>query len=1182
VFLKIFLTVLLLSSMSSAALAQSFLGSLRGRVADSTGAAIEGVKVTLVNEGTRNVRVTATNGQGEYVFAAVIPATYTVVAEGVGLDRQERKGIVVATQANVTVDLALGVGVVSDEVTVSAEAAQIELADASISQLFDNQKIVDLPNLGRNIYLTAAKLSENVVWTGGEQSIRMHDHYSTSQASIAGGPVRRNNFLVDGVSLADLTNRILILPSPETTQDMKVQANTYDAEVGRTGGGTYNVTLRSGENQPHGSFVFYAREKDWAANRFENNWFGTPKPDTTERTYAGSIGGPVYIPKIYDGRNRTFFWFSTERYEKGNSGSTSQQVPTDRERQGDFSQTFNADGSLHVIYDPLTTRIDPGTGKIVRDPFPGNIIPANRISQLGSYLANLYPTANATRASYNNSSTPNYVGSAGLTPHHGTQYTGKLDHQFTSWFKAAASYINQTTQENHTYPWDNPALPDATRIATTGSSTDRAVDATSANAQITPDPATVIAIRWGFNRLWDKSYPLKSSGYDYAALTALGLDRNLVDTLSNPAFPAITPTGYASFGGGNTSESVYYTRNFNISASHFFGRHSLKTGFDYRTLGIAGILSGGNLQLGFTNLFTNADPNNTNDSSSGSGLASLLLGLPDSGTYTASSRLNDYVRYFGFFVQDDFRVTSKLTLNYGIRFEHETGVAEEDNNIYVDFDPTAVNPISTAVSGALGRDVLGTVLFAPQDGHPNRTSHPYSFKLGPRFGFALGLGEKTSIRGGYGIYWAPWSLETSSMAPAGTTQITSINAEGALLGLPNGVTTIENPYPTGVLQPVAKSQQAAWGQNISILDPETRSGGYVQQYSLDVQREAFGGLVVSVGVLGSHSLHLTQDNRNINQLDPSYFDNPAYPASLLNSRVANPFYGIIPSTSSLGAATIPYYQLLLPYPQYGRVNWNASDTASSRYIALYAKGQKRFGNGLAFNASYTWSRNYDDIVGLGWVFGNRQVNSTSSGPANAYAPADAEWSLSTQDIPHRVTASVTYELPFGRDKQFGRNINKALDLLLGGWQLNVIASAQSGYPLEVIQTNRNNTTGYQRANYVDGVAPATTGSAYDRVKNGTWINTDAFTTVGAYVFGDGTRTYGDLRTHGKHGADVSLFKTVDVYDRLKAQFRAEFFNVTNTPIFSQPNVDVSSSNFGKVTATTNNPRQIQLGVRLSF
>ncbi len=1166
IFVRIIISFFLLSTF---AWSQSFQGSLRGRVVDPAGAVAEGAKITLVNENTQVRRTTATNEQGEYVFSAVIPATYTVSVEASGFKHLERRGVIVSTQANVTLDLVLDIGEISEVVTVSSETQQIQIADASIGQLLDNQKIVDLPNLGRNIYLTA-RLAATVVWTGGEQSIRMHDHYSTSQVSIAGGPVRRNNFLVDGISFADLTNRVLILPSPETTQDLKVQANTYDAEVGRTGGGTYNVSLRSGENRVHGSLVFYDRETGWAANRFENNRNGTAKPNTDERTYAGSFGGPVLIPKIYDGHNRTFFFFSTERYTKGNSGSVADLVPTALERAGNFSQTFNANGTLHIIYDPLTTRLDPVTGKVMRDPFPNNTIPTNRISALGQRLANIYPDENATRKGYNNSSTPNYVGLAG-TPHHGAQYTGKLDHQFTPWLKAAASYVYQGTQENHTYPWstaDNPI----TRIATRGSSTERKVDATSANAQLTPNPSTVIAIRWGYNRLWDLSYPAKNQGYD---ITQLGFPQALASSLARPAFPGITVAGYTGFGGGNTSEAVYYTRNFNASISKLFGRHSLKGGFDFRVLGISGIPGGGALNLGFSTLFTNADPYNTNDANTGSGLASLLLGLPDSGPYTASKRVIDSVNYYGFFVQDDFRITPKLTLNLGLRFEHETGVSEDHNNIYVGLDSNAINPISASVSNALGRQVRGVLQFAGENNNPTRTSNPHTLKPGPRFGFAYAFNDKTALRGGYGIFWAPWSLEIAAMAPAGTTAVTSVSAEGAIKGLPDGVTTLANPYPNGLIQPADKSQTAAWGQNINILDPKTRSGGYVQQYSLDFQREAFGGMVFAAGLIGSHSLHLTQDNRNINQLDPSYF---SLGSAVLDRQVSNPFYGIVPRSSSLGQANIPYYQLLLPYPQYLRVNLSASDTASSRYLAFYLRGQKRFKSGLALLASYTLSQNYDNIVGLAWVQGNRQVNSTTNGPQNAYNPAD-EWSRSTQDQPHRISTSISYDLPFGRGKRWASSSN-ALDLLAGGWSLNIVGSTQSGYPLEVIQTNRNNTTGYQRANLVAGVPLTTSGSPSQRYDG--WINPNAFTTVAAYAFGNGTRTYADLRTHGKVNLDVSLFKTVTLHERVKAQFRAEFFNFTNTPIFSQPNVDRASSNFGKISGTTNNPRQIQLGARLSF
>ena len=329
---------------AAALYSQSFQGSLRGRIVDPKAATIPLAKITIVDEGTGTARSILTSDQGEYTFAALTPSTYTVVAEAPGFKKAARTGVVVSTQTAVTVDLTLELGQVNEQVNVTAEATLIDTADASTGQVIDSQKLTDLPNLGRNPFMLS-KLSESVVQVGNPKFNRMQDQSGSSQISIAGGPVRGNNYTLDGISITDSTNRAVIIPSQESVAEMKVQANTYDAEMGRTGGGTFNTFLRSGTNEIHGSAFGYLRRTEWLANNFFSNRAGQPIPDQPFKNYGGSIGGPVRVPKIYNGRDRTFFFVTGEAYRQYDASGTRLAVPTALERTGDFSKTLSRAGN---------------------------------------------------------------------------------------------------------------------------------------------------------------------------------------------------------------------------------------------------------------------------------------------------------------------------------------------------------------------------------------------------------------------------------------------------------------------------------------------------------------------------------------------------------------------------------------------------------------------------------------------------------------------------------------------------------------------------------------------------------------------------------------------------------------------------------------------------------------------
>ena len=1132
--------------VSGLAFAQSFQGSLRGRVKDPHGAAANKSKITIVDEATSVARATVTNDQGEYAFTAVTPATYTVKAEAIGFKRLERKGVSISTQAALTLDLDLELGEVTEKIDVTAEAPPLATSDASTGQLIESQKITDLPILGRNPFFTA-KLAQTVVFVASPKMGRMQDQNANSQVSIAGGPVRTNNVLVDGISITDSNNRAVFVPSPESVQEVKLQASTYDAEVSRTGGGTFNSLLRSGTNELHGSAVGHIRQTDWLANNFFSNRAGLPVADQPFRDWGGSLGGPVVIPKLYDGHNRTFFFIATEAYRQEDGSNTALSVPTASERVGDFSQSFTKSGTQQVIYDPNST-----TATGARTPFANNIIPAEQLNAVGLKLASYYPLPNAA-TSYYGANNFNYTGGY---PNRGDQYTFKGDQQFANWLRASASYVHQKTGETGQPPvFGNVASPGQSLLF-------RRIDATQANATATLNPTTVLAVRWGFNRFFTTNYPTSSAGFN---LATLGLPASLAASTPNTAFPAVTMGDVASFGGGTTTRDVYYSRSFNATISKFLGRHSLKAGFDFRTLHDAGTPAVGPTSLGFSDVFTRATPQ-VSTAGTGASLATMLLGYPTSGSMSVVANFNDLLRYYGGFLQDDLRLTSKLTLNFGLRFEHESGIREANNKLIVGFDTAAANPLQQNVSGL---QIPGQVQYAGVNGNPLETGNALGVKPAPRVGFAYAANGKTVVRGGYGVYWAPSFFNFQNTI--GYSQTTSIvtSTDGNF----HPAATLSNPYPSGLLQPTGNTLGglSGIGQGITVFSPTSQSAGYVQEYSLEVQRQAPSGFVLTLGALGSHSLHLNESGLNIDQLNPSYLSL----GSALTQSVDNPLYNH-GGTGTVGTAKVSRAQLLLPFPQYTSVTLSNSDTGSAYYYAWYFRADRRFKNGLTLLASYTWSRSATDVLGVSTA-GSAQISSIS-GAQNAYNKP-AEWSLSTQDTPNRFTTAVTYDLPFGKGKPLLKN-SRTLDRIVGGWSANAVGILQTGFPLSVTQPNNNSVFGasYQLPN-ATGVSPATSGSTDERI-NG-WLNAAAFSQAPQFTFGNNTR-FLNVRGPALFNWDVSVFKAFSVRERIKAQFRAEALNATNTPYFGNPNTTLTNSQFGVISSQINNPRLIQLGARVTF
>jgi len=1125
-------------------IAQTFNGAIRGSITDSRGAALGNAIVTLTDEGTHQIRETKSDGAGLYVFNALKPASYSLRITAAGFGSADRTNIALGTQDFVTLDVSLAVGATSDVVQVSAEAPLIDGSTASISTDLDHQRLEDIPVLGRNPYITA-KLSGVFVNTGNPQFIRFADQNGTSTTSVAGGPVAANLYVVDGVPITDTNNRPIVIPTIESVQDVKVQALTYDAQIGRTGGGVFNTLLRSGSNTLHGSVFGETRQTAWLANDFFANRNGVARPDSPYYNWGASLGGPVVVPHLYDGRNKTFFWIGSEGYIQTSPYTQAFTVPTDAEKSGDFSQDFNADGTLHVIYNPFDTYTDEnGTH---RRPFAGNkVVNQNTI---GKNIVSYFPSPVPGTSTF--SGTDN-------VRDHAQEVTAKIDEQIRPWWNLSGSYIFYEALQ----PLGNPlhTLPGSYSYTY-----HRQVDAIQANSTWILNPTTVVTARYGTNRFPNLIAEV-SQGFDPAAL---GFPTGLTSQLQAKFFPTIFFANHDQLSQNTDQLDNWKSQVINGTLAKTLGRHNFTFGTEYRRIRMD-FQDFGNAPgtYTFSGAFTQATASES-DGESGSDIADLLLGLPIAGEVDQTTFLHTYLDYNALFAQDDWRINSRLTLNLGLRWESETGLKEDRNQLAVGFDRNASATLSN------GSKVTGGVLFAGVDGNKREIGDLSHLKFAPRIGASYQVNAKTVVRGGYAILYAPLRYDpVASLAP-GYTQANDYIASNDNNETP--LNTLNNPFPNGLQKPAGNSAGLLTGVGNSVTTyDQALHAPRVQQFSVDVERELPGHIALDVSYIGTRSTNLSPSPTsstpiNINQLNPSNFSL----GSSLSDEVANPNY--IPGGAGiLGQATISRSQALRPFPQFTSVTLFVSSSHAD-YNALLIKAEKRAAHGLNLVSSFTWSRNRDSS----FATANSIQTPAATAPQNVY-DLEAEYAHAVNDVPYRFVAGVLYDLPFGAGQRFNSG-NGWIDQIIGHWQFNVLPTFQSGFPVSVRQTSNPNSTiagnGVQRPNINQGTALGTHGSLYDRL-NG-YINPAAFTASSAYEFGNAPRTL-SLRGPGYANWDLSLFKSVRIHDRVNVQYRAEAFNAFNTPLFAGPNTAFGSANFGKITAQSNFPRYLQMGLHLTF
>jgi hypothetical protein len=1163
---QLLVVALVVATTGSYAVAQTFTGGLRGAVKDANGV-IPGVTVELINEGTNAAREAVSNESGEYNFAAVQPGTYTVKASLSGFRTFETKGVRIATQQFVTLDITLEVGQLQETITVTGAAPLIDTSNASTGGVIDSQQLETLPSGGRSAFLFAVTVP-TVIASGDPQFNRQQDQTNASLLSLGGGARRANNYLIDGVPITDLRNRATANPSLEALEGVNVQVHQYDAETGRTGGGTFNVATKSGTNEWHGSGFYQTRPEWGTANNFYSRLQGVPKPELYFHTGAGGFGGPIV-------RNRTFFWAASEGYGSQTSRNAGNRVPTAREKAGDFSQSFNAQGQLVVIYDPLTGDAN-GNG---RTPFPGNIIPANRIntvtSRMLSYLPN--PTTDISNGSNNFASIAEIEDRA-------IMYTGKVDHRWTDALSSQGFYLYNKTNEpcaNNLIKADDP-----NRFAERNDYIlKRRVHIAALNNTWLPGNNTVVTARYGYTRFSDQN--TLSTEFDPAQL---GFDQSFLNVLQVKKFPRATMTDYASIGAIDPNRLVWYSQAANAAVSKLVGRHTFKVGADYRQIGVdTQSFSGGAGLFAFDRFFTSASPTTLNG---GNAIASMLLGYAsgdpsNQSTVTVSSPFNAKVHYFGGYAQDDWRISPRLTVNYGVRLERETGLVEENDGFTVAFDRT-LNPggtLGSIVNPLTGQPMRGGLVYAGQNGAPRHQGDPPALKISPRIGVVYSFNPKTVVRAGYGIYWAPWNYQAvgaNNYGNIGFTQVTTMPQNQF-----RPTTTMTNPFPNGVLTPFGNTRGALTGvgQVVEFIDQD-KGAPQIHQYSVDLSRELPGNIAVGFEYVGAsgRDLGLGGSNDgiiNINQVPASELSR----GTALLEQIPNPFFGTGTGFSP-NSATIQRRQLLRPFPQFDNILMRQNTSGESQYHAAVFKIEKRVANGWGGRINYTFSRLNDNQFGETNFF-----SSASAEMQNVDITADdygtgAEYSRSLLDVPHKLVITPIVELPFGEGKRWAtQGIAKHI---LGGWTISSIISLESGFPIQVRDLNNDlNLFNRMQRSSLTGADPYTSGDRTDRVSGSgpnpqAWLNSAGFAQTPAYTLGTIPRTLADVRTPHRNNWDFVVAKDVRFRGNVRGELKFEVLNITDTVKVAGPNAVVGNAIFGRIDTQSGFMRMVQMMFRLSF
>ncbi|HKE25360.1 MAG TPA: TonB-dependent receptor [Bryobacteraceae bacterium] len=1136
------------------AFSQEFRASVTGQVTDSTGAIVPGANLTITSIERNDSVHTLSNSAGRYVIEFLLPGHYTLTVEKAGFKKYVHAGLQLDSADRLSLDVALEVGELTQNVTVTGESPLLETETASRGSTIENRVIENVPTNGRNIftlqYEEPGVIKQSTYWG----SMELWAYSDVNGVSINGGRNGENETLVDGVSDTNSNRSVSLVPALSGAQEAVVQSNIYDAQFGRFGGGVTSIAVKSGTNLIHGEVYEFLKNIRLDATEWVLNALGTPRTRFQNNTFGFETDGPIYIPKVINGKNRVFFMFSYEGAREHLQSSAIRTMPTPAMRTGDFSNLFNNAGQQVLIYDPKT-----------QAPFPGNIIPSGRINPIAAKLVTYYPqpTGGGTGpAGLNNYS----VLEAQVQAY--TAVLGKVD--FVVSPKSHISFRYGQT------PWNKtPSIVWGNNVAEPAALGNRTPRNWGADWTYTITPSILFNLRGGLSRYENFSGSQYGAGFDPRQL---GFPSSLVSQFSTLQFPRFNLGTYSELGG--TAVKNYETDDtwsLQPNMSWVRGKQTLKFGTELRRYNQNFLQPGaadGNYTFGKT--WTQANPLRA-DATSGNEFATFLLGLPTSGTVDRNIDASYRNMYYALFAQDDWKITPRLTLNLGVRWDYEAPRTERYNRMVRGFAFGQPSPIAGQVSGL---DLTGGLLYAGTDGDNRFAFLPDRKHIEPRFGVAWSFAPKWVMRGGYGLSY----LGQNANGPnTGFSQPTTLIAstDGGL----TPAVSLSDPFPaslfpTGLLVPIGSSRGLATnlGQSISAqyLD---RPLPYSQQYSFGFQRELRGGWLVDTSYSGNQTSRLPVSlNLNFIPLDALNSQPVSQRVAYFTAAVPNPMAGLLPS-SSINGATVPRQQLLYAYPQFTQVQITNVPVGSARYDSFQSKVTHRFAHGLSMQGSFTISKNLEQVSNL-----NAQDVSLLN-----LLHTSLEKRLTAYDAPRSFVLVTSYQVPFGRGMRFGKSMPKVLNAIAGNWNVNAQWSTHSGFPFAfpnaaplVAQTA--NLHDSQR----DALAQKAGRPQFDPSLD-VYFNTDIFPTQAQAP--DTLRTFPtmfpDVRSKILNVWDMSVSKEIPIKERLRWQVRADFHNAFNHPWFGNlASNNVTNADFGKLSVAsvddTSEPRLVVLVMKVVF
>ncbi|MBI4890938.1 MAG: TonB-dependent receptor [Acidobacteria bacterium] len=1158
-----FAVALFLASMASVN-AQDVRATILGSVTDGSGAAVTGAKVRVTFLERNTTVEVESNETGSFATPFLTPGMYRVEVEAKGFQKYVRENMQLQAQDRARLDIKLTLGELTQSVSVSGSATQLETETASRSQVVASEIIANLPTQGRNPF-QIAWAAAGVVKSGSWRYLRSFDIGGTTGISINGGREGQNEVLLDGISNVRAEWTVISIPTTESVQEFKVQANTYDAQYGRTSGGVITMVTKGGGNDFHGTMFEYFQNDKLNANQSELNQPATVagvyypngrKPPNHINQFGATGSGPVYIPKLFNGKNRAFWMLSWESMRQRSADPDVKTFPIPEIRGGNFSQLFNAAGQQVQIYDPLTTKSD-GT----RTPFAGNIIPSNRLDPIALKLMTFYPQPTAQGsgpARINNNPYPS-IWRASFD-----QFVGRADVVVNTKNNVFFRYNQNPFSEYRAvvFGLDNPAEPTGNApLLRNGRNI-------MMNWTSTITPTATFDLRFGLNRWEEAGGSTIGAGYDPKQL---GFDPGLVNQFTAYQFPAINMEGYQNMGANAVSPGIRDTYSLQPNFNKIMGKHFLKMGAEVRRYNRAN--SGGGYPSGnytFNKNWTQAVSNRA-DATSGNGYATLLLGYASS-AYVQKT-IDPYYRhyYYAGFFQDDWKVNHQLTLTFGVRWDAESGNVERYNRMVNGLDYNAASPIANQVTGL---NLMGATLFAGYNGTPRSLIDTPLTSWQPRVGAAYKLKDTWVLRGGYGLYYMGedsigstngFSRQTDAIVTTGDlTPYPGLKLANEFIALPGGK----------LLDPIGTSKGASsfLGESIASFK-RNRALPHVHTYSFDIQKEIKGGMLIEVGYAGNtaRNLQVVGNNFVLNYVPTSQLgrrtSTGAIDTAYYTALVPNPMAGLIPNNATLNGSTIQRQILWRAYPQFSDPRAYDVPVGRAQFHGMSVKITKRLSHGLSFLSSFSIGKNL------------RQTR-----PLNAQDFSLATWESTPLvkepdqniDTPRKFAIAGIYELPFGHGRRFAGDAKGWVDQVIGGWQANFNVTYQVGWVVDYPNAPQN--------------AP---GSAkLENPTNKQWFNTSLWkTSSGTPVATQEPFTlrtfpflFSDVRRPGYKNWDFSLSKIFPITERLHLQFRAEAVNIMNHPWFADmASTDVTNAAFGQLNTTQRNlPRFVKLGLHLTF